>query len=131
MSWFGFLEFVSPPVGQTPSVHHREAESFSETTYNSEATDRSSTEQFQDIHPNVPLVFGSSPRFVDLLDTNPHAKKRRENLYYLFSSKEEWGLALWLLCLGLSMRAIKNFLGLPIVCLNKFPHPIHPNQNSG
>ena len=28
MSWFDFLESVSPPVSRTPSVHHREAESF-------------------------------------------------------------------------------------------------------
>ena len=128
MSWFEFLESMSPLISQTPSVRHREAEPISETTYNDEATDHSSTERFEDPHPNVPLVFGSGPGFVDLLDTDLHAEKRKQNLYYPFSSKAEWGLALWLLCSGLSMRAIDDFLGLPIVHLNKFSHPIRPNQ---
>ena len=120
MSWFDFLESMSPPVGRTPSTHHREAESSYESTYNNQATDHSSIERFEDFHPNVPLIFGSSSGFVDLLNTDPHAEKRRENLYYPFSSKAEWGLASWLLCSGLSMRAIDDFLGLPIVRPNKF-----------
>ena len=130
-SWFDFLESMSPPiVCQTSSTHRREAESIHETTDNSEATDYSSTKQFKDLHPNVPLVFGSGPGFVDLLDAGPHAEKRKENLYHPFSSKVEWGLASWLLCLGLSMRAINDFLGLPIVCPNILLHLICPNQNS-
>ena len=120
MSWFNFLESMSPPVSQTPSTHHREAESSYESTYNNHATDHSSIEQVEDFHPNVPLICGSSPGFVDLLNTDLHAEKRRENLYYPFSSKAEWGLALWLLCLGFLMRAIDDFLGLPILHPNKF-----------
>ena len=120
MSWFDFLESMSPSVGRMPSTHHREAESSYESTYNNQATDHSSIEQFEDFHPNMPLIFGSSSGFVDLLNIDLHTEKRRENLYYPFSSKAEWGLVLWLLCLGLSMRAINDFLGLPIVCPNKF-----------
>ena len=60
MSWFDFFEFMSPPVGWTPSTHHREAESSYKSTYNNQATDHSSIEQFEDFHPDMPFIFGSS-----------------------------------------------------------------------
>ena len=56
-----------------------------------------------------------SPDFINIFNADQHAEKRRDNIYYPFSSKEEWSLALWLLCSRLSMRAINNFLSLPIV----------------
>lgn len=73
--------------------------------------------RYEDIHPNTSSVFGSGPGFMDRFDADPHAGERSENVYYPFSSKEEWGLASWLLCSGLSMRAIDDFLALPIVSL--------------
>ena len=70
---------------------------------------------YEDAHPNAPSFFGSSPTFMHQFDTDPLADQRQTNLYFPFSSKEEWGLASWLLCSGLSMRAIDEFLALPIV----------------
>ena len=78
-------------------------------------SDMSVNTHYEDVHPNTPLFFGSSPTFMDRLDADPLASQRRENLYFPFSSKQEWGLASWLLCSGLSMRAIDDFLALPIV----------------
>ena len=69
----------------------------------------------EDVHPNTPSLFGSGPTFMNRFDTDPLAARRQSNLYFPFSSKEEWGLASWLLCSGLSMRAIDDFLALPIV----------------
>lgn len=71
--------------------------------------------RYEDIHPNTPLFFGSGPTFMDRFDTDSQAGQRQENLYYPFLSREEWSLASWLLCSGLSMRAIDDFLALPIV----------------
>ena len=70
---------------------------------------------YEELHPNVPLILGTGPGFVDVFNVDRHAEKRKENLYFPFSSKEEWGLASWLLSSGLSMRAIDDFLALPIV----------------
>lgn len=70
---------------------------------------------YEDAHPNAPSFFGSGPTFMHRFDTDPLADRRQTNLYFPFSSKEEWGLASWLLCSGLSMRAIDEFLALPIV----------------
>ena len=38
-----------------------------------------------------------------------------ENLFYPFASGADWQLGSWLLCLGLSMAAIDNFLSLDLV----------------
>jgi hypothetical protein len=54
---------------------------------------------------------------MDGFNADPYAEKRSGNVYHPFSSKEEWGLASWLLCSGLSMRAVDDFLALPIVSL--------------
>lgn len=75
---------------------------------------------YEVLHPNAPSFFGSGPTFMDAFNTGPYADKRRENLYYPFSSKGEWSLASWLLCSGLSMRAIDDFLALPIVSFQVF-----------
>lgn len=72
-------------------------------------------ERYEDTHPNISSVLGSGPGFMDRFNLDRYAEKRTENLYHPFSSKVEWGLASWLSCSGLSMRAIDQFLALPIV----------------
>lgn len=95
-----------------------------EITSNNETSDSyaSTATYYEDIHPNVPFIFGSGPGFMNVFNADPHTEKRRGNIYYPFSSKEEWGLASWLLCSGLSMRAIDDFLSLPIVSLKMTNH---------
>jgi len=87
-----------------------------ETTNDSHS---SAMTHYEDLHPSTPFIFGVGPGFMDMFGADCNAEKQRGNLYYPFSSKEEWGLALWLLCSGLSMRAINDFLTLPIVSLEK------------
>ena len=126
MTWFDFLESLHPPTSQPPPSLHNEARPSNETGDNDEATNYSSIGHFENLHPNIPHIFGSGPRFTDILNSDPHAEKRRENLYLPFSSKAEWGLASWLLCSGLSMQAIDDFLNLPIVGPKQFCHSTYP-----
>ena len=118
MSFSDFLESMRPPDGQASSAYQQ---NYSETGQNGRTTDTteaasdSSMGHYEELHPTEPFIFGSGPGFTDVFNMDRHAEKRRENLYYPFSSKGEWGLASWLLCSGLSMRAIDDFLALPIV----------------
>lgn len=118
MTWFDFLESVSPGRSHQPADGHAspDDETSDETANNSHM---STAVHYEDIHPNTPLIFGSGPGFMDVFNADCHAEKRRTNLYYPFSSKEEWGLSSWLLRSGLSMRAIDDFLALPIVSPKK------------
>ncbi|KAG1870495.1 hypothetical protein C8R48DRAFT_670848 [Suillus tomentosus] len=53
--------------------------------------------------------------FLDLFDADKYAEHRKENLFYPFASREEWEVADFLLCSPLSMAAINQFLGLPML----------------
>ncbi|KAG1786632.1 uncharacterized protein HD556DRAFT_1248030 [Suillus plorans] len=53
--------------------------------------------------------------FLDLFDADEYAEHRKENLFYPFASREEWEVADFLLHSPLSMAAIDQFLGLPMV----------------
>lgn len=85
------------------------------TDANDNATETAT--RYEDTHPNTPSIFGYGPGFMDDFNAAPYAEKRGGNLYHPFSSREEWSLASWLLCSGLSMRVIDDFLALPIVSL--------------
>ena len=116
MTWFDFLKSLHSPIAEpSPTSNDNGSRPGDKTTGDNETANHSRAHHFKDIHPNVPHIFGSGPGFADILNFDPHAEKRRENLYYPFSSKVEWGLASWLLHSGLSMRAIDEFLSLPIV----------------
>ena len=125
ITWFDFLKSTStslqqshhPPDRHTPTNN---GTSDNRPTHDNEAASghyMSTATHYEDIHPNTPSIFGSGSGFTDTFNADHHAEKRRGNLYYPFASKEEWGLASWLLCSGLSMRAIDDFLTLPIVSL--------------
>ena len=117
MSLSDFLKSTGRPDRQTspPQQNHNETPASNEPSRTTESTDHSREVYPEDLHPNVPHIFGSGPDLIDVFNADRHAKKRRDNIYYPFSSKEEWSLASWLLCSGLSMRAIDDFLSLPIV----------------
>ena len=87
---------------------------------NSSDNDTSTATHYEDVHPNTPSFFGSGPAFMDKFSADPYADKRRENRYYPFLSKGEWAFASWLICSGLSMRAIDDLLALPIVSFQAF-----------
>lgn len=123
LTWFDFLESISPPGRHTPTdgPDHDEASHTSSPPHNSETAcndglvDDPAPTQYEDTHPNIPFIFGSGQGFIDAFNSDGFAEKRKHNLYFPFSSKEEWGLALWLSRSGLSMRAIDDLLALPIV----------------
>ena len=126
LTWIDFLESLSPPTGHTSphdepdETSHSDNETHSdEAMLDDEPIGGSNMPSYEDIHPNTPHIFGSGLGFVEMFNSDRHAEKRRNNLYYPFSSKEEWGLASWLSCSGLSMRVIDDFLALPLVCLPK------------
>ncbi|KAG2143329.1 hypothetical protein BD769DRAFT_1297671, partial [Suillus cothurnatus] len=53
--------------------------------------------------------------FLDLFDADEYAECRVDNLYYPFTSKEEWEIADYLLRSSLSMAAIDEFLKLSMI----------------
>ena len=117
LSLSDFLKSTGCPDRQTspPQQNHNETPTSDEPSCTTESTDHSRGVYPEDPHPNLPHIFGSGSDFIDVFNADQHTEKRRDNIYYPFSSKEEWSLALWLLCSGLLMRAINDFLSLPIV----------------
>ena len=68
-------------------------------------------------HPSAGQTFGKGKTFLENFDTDAYSKQRAGNLYYPFSSKEEWEFASFLLMSGMSMAKITKFLSLKMVCL--------------
>jgi len=58
--------------------------------------------------------------FMDRFDSDQHADKRRQNLFYPFASKDEWELASFLLECGLLMTKIDEFLHITMVSVSHF-----------
>ena len=56
-----------------------------------------------------------SMTFMDEFDHDQYAGERIENLYYLFTSRDEWDFAAFLLRSDLSMASIDLFLSLNLV----------------
>jgi hypothetical protein len=70
------------------------------------------SQEICDLFPGAARIFTSGPTFMNKFDADQFNGYCTGNLYYLFASREEWALALWLLHSGLSMRAIDVFLKL-------------------
>ena len=109
-------EDLNPPATARPTTNTADRNgNISDDDDNTSDHSMSVDMHYEDTHPNTPSFFGSGPMFMHQFNTDLLANQRQTNLYCPFSSKEEWGLASWLLCSGLSMRAIDEFLALPIV----------------
>ena len=65
--------------------------------------------------PHTARTYGRAKTFMDKFRDDQYSELRTSNIYYLFSGKAEWGLALFLLSSGLSMRKINEFLQLQMV----------------
>lgn len=65
---------------------------------------------------NATKVYKCSQTFQDRFDMDAYAVQRKDNLYYLFASHQNWELSSFFLCSSLSMAAIDEFLGLELVC---------------
>jgi hypothetical protein len=68
-----------------------------------------------ELFPGAARVYYTGSTFMDNFKADQFNEHRINNPYYPFASREEWGLALWLLRVGLSMKAIDDFLKLPMV----------------
>ena len=64
--------------------------------------------------------YGKGMTFLDSFDQDKYSEERKSNLYYPFSSRADWEMALCLHGSGLSLSKIDEILELEIVSLNKF-----------
>jgi hypothetical protein len=60
-------------------------------------------------------TFGPGTTFMQQFEGDKFAEERTQNLYYPFSSREEWELAAFLLSSDLSLAALDRFLSLNLV----------------
>jgi len=63
-------------------------------------------------------AFPGGETFMDRFGNNRYGEQRRENIYFPWASRQEWGFASWLLRSRLSMAAIDDLLSLEIVSSN-------------
>lgn len=68
-----------------------------------------------DPYPNARKVKGRGQTFLDHFKLDRFLDNHKLNLYYLFSTLEDWQMANFLLTSQLSMRAIDDFLSLTFV----------------
>ncbi|KAG1738912.1 uncharacterized protein EDB91DRAFT_1237678 [Suillus paluster] len=68
-----------------------------------------------DYFPGAAETYGMGHMFLGLFNTNENSVYRKTNLYYLFSCKQDWKIASWLLHSGLSMGKIDTFLSLEMI----------------
>ena len=61
------------------------------------------------------ILEGKGETFMDIFNKDEHAEKWKENLYYPFTTQEEWELASFLLKSGLSMAQTDEYLRLQMV----------------
>ena len=65
--------------------------------------------------PGASQSYPSGKMFMDQFFSDKHGELHNENLFYPFTSQEDWQVASWLLRSHLSMAAIDSFLSLDLV----------------
>ena len=65
--------------------------------------------------PHAGKIYGRTKSFIDRLNDNQYASHRVQNPYYPFADQEEWELGSFLLCSGMSMQKVDEFLRLKLV----------------
>ena len=65
--------------------------------------------------PGASQSYPGSKTFMDQFFSDKHSELCKENLFYPFTSQEDWQVASWLLRSRLSMAAIDSFLSLDLV----------------
>ncbi|KAG1889009.1 uncharacterized protein F5891DRAFT_1198886 [Suillus fuscotomentosus] len=76
--------------------------------------------EFTDYFPGTAKTYGMDYTFLSLFNTDENRVYCKTNMYYLFSCKQEWEIASWLLGSGLSMGKIDLFLSVEMVRLGTF-----------
>ncbi|KAI6130714.1 hypothetical protein EDD16DRAFT_1700677 [Pisolithus croceorrhizus] len=59
--------------------------------------------------------YPSGRTFMDNFFSDEHGELHKDNLFYPFTSQQDWQVASWLLCSHLSMAAIDSFLSLDLI----------------
>jgi hypothetical protein len=71
--------------------------------------------EVEDIFEGAARILGLGKTFMDRFNADPYSNIRKDNIYYPFTSRDEWELASFLLRSGMSMATIDEFLGLRLV----------------
>ena len=61
-------------------------------------------------------TYGHGPTFLDKFNSDGHSHYCQDLPFYLFSLRDEWELACFLLCSDLSMAMLDKFFKLALVC---------------
>jgi hypothetical protein len=73
--------------------------------------------EIEEVFNGAAQILGADKTFMDQFNADPHAVHRQDNLYYPFTSREEWELASFLLRSGMAMSSIDEFLALGLIRL--------------
>ena len=65
--------------------------------------------------PAASKTYGRGKSFVDCLNNDKFTPYQVQNPHYPFADQEEWELGLFLLCSGMSMQKVDEFLRLKLV----------------
>lgn len=95
---------VDPPSNQDSHGHS-----------SAEQPSTRSSQPYREDYPGAAKIYGTSPTFMDIFNSDVHSAERKNHPYYPFASKEEWELASFLLRSDLSMKSIDKFLKLQLV----------------
>lgn len=82
----------------------------------------SASDSFMQEYEGAAKTWGLGKTFMDVFDEDSFAHLRKECPYYPFSTKEEWKLAVFLLCSDLSMAEVNKFLKLSLVSFHSIFH---------
>ena len=116
-AWFE----ATPSPGDTPFYHSQETEGpHSHGPPSPPLRDRRSLSPTPPTSPRVSFpgagkTYGRAPTFLDRFNKDKYAPFRTINMYYPFSSEDEWELASFLLLSSLSMQKVDEFLKLKLV----------------
>jgi len=80
-----------------------------------ELGDADNKQEFTEYYQGCSISYQGGSMFLDSFWGNKYSDERKENLYFPFTSGEEWQFSAWCVCLGLSMGAIDSLLSLSIV----------------
>ncbi|KIK28762.1 hypothetical protein PISMIDRAFT_90649 [Pisolithus microcarpus 441] len=68
-----------------------------------------------EVYPGAAMSYVSGLTFMDKFFADKYGELCKENIFYPFTSREDWQIASWLLHSHLSMAAIDSFLSLELV----------------
>ena len=71
--------------------------------------------QYHEDFTGAARVYGTGETFIGKFNSDGFAEQRKENLYYPFTFKVDWKMAMFLLHSCMSMAMIDDFLKLELV----------------